>query len=554
MRPNPETIQDLREYPILYVDDEEENLRIFDLTFRRQFGIYTATSGEEGLDILNTKPVALVLSDHRMPGMTGTEFLSRVAEIDPKTIRIMVTAYGDAETLEDAINNGSIYHFIPKPWNPDDVRATLIRGIQAYALDRERAQLLQELTVVNRVSAALNRELDTTRLIDLFTRTLRNDLGYDGASLMLWDAGERTLFWAQTASAQEEIDRKLASVRFTPENAREFVEELEDGRSLTLKSEDVLDYSAAVREWVIEVAAEEILVTPLFGKRGLIGAITVDNRRGGGRFKVEDVTLIEGLSNQAAIALENARLVEDLRASRDQLRRVDRLGALGTLASGIAEDLDAPLDALGAFLSEAPAKREADDTASWDERCSEMRDEIERVRNLVVTMQRLGEAGAAHGPRETVDVCEVVSGVIGLVGREAELGHVDLRLHAAADTPKIVAARDALHQVVLNLVLNALGASPAGSRVDIRVCAAEGDGVQLEVTDAGPGFTPEQLDEIFDPFSAAHGSGGEESGLGLMVCQRIVTEHGGSIEVRSGEGPGATFQVRLPRDADPSTA
>jgi response regulator RpfG family c-di-GMP phosphodiesterase len=122
VRPRPDQLRDYREYPVLYVDDEPENLRIFELTFRRDFAITTAESGEEGLEILSCQPIAVVLSDHRMPGMMGTEFLARVAELDPKTVRIMVTAYGDAETLENAINAGSIYRYIPKPWRPDDVR------------------------------------------------------------------------------------------------------------------------------------------------------------------------------------------------------------------------------------------------------------------------------------------------------------------------------------------------------------------------------------------------------------------------------------------------
>ena len=181
MRPKPESLQDLREYPVLYVDDEPENLRIFELTFGREFAIHTALSGEEGLEIINTRPVALVLSDHRMPGMTGAEFLARAAELDPKTVRMMVTAYGDAATLQDAINNGSIYRFIPKPWEPDDVRTTMIRAIEAYAVDREREQLLKEMTILNRLSAILNQELELDRLLHLLTRTLRDELGFDGA-------------------------------------------------------------------------------------------------------------------------------------------------------------------------------------------------------------------------------------------------------------------------------------------------------------------------------------------------------------------------------------
>ena len=109
MRPSPLRLMDHREFPILYVDDEVDNLRIFELTFRRHFTILTASSAREGLDILNANPVAVVLSDQRMPGMSGVEFLSRVRALDPKTLRILVTAYGDAETLGGAINDGSIY-------------------------------------------------------------------------------------------------------------------------------------------------------------------------------------------------------------------------------------------------------------------------------------------------------------------------------------------------------------------------------------------------------------------------------------------------------------
>jgi len=298
-----------------------------------------------------------------MPGMTGTEFLARAAAIDPKTIRIMVTAYGDAATLQDAINNGSIYHFIAKPWNPDDVRATLLRGIEAYALERERSQLLNELTVLTRVSAAITRELELDRLLGLLLQTLRGDLGYDGANLLLQNPKSRALEWV-TPAVPDEIDERLAHLRFTPDNAAEFIRLLEDGRSLTLRSDHLLEYPGAVRQWMVEVAAEEILVAPLFGKQGLIGAITVDNRRGGRHFVADDITLIEGLSNQASIAVENARLVDDLRRSREQVRRADRLGSLGMLAAGLAHEINNPLVAINTFLAMAPAKRAENSNSS----------------------------------------------------------------------------------------------------------------------------------------------------------------------------------------------
>jgi len=548
MQPNPEMLRDLREYPILYVDDEPDNLRIFDLTFRREFSIFTATNGEQGIEIIHTKPVALVISDHRMPGMTGTEFLARAAAIDPKTVRIMVTAYGDAATLQDAINSGSIYRFIPKPWNPDDVRATLIRGIEAYALERERSQLLNELTVLNRVSSALTRELELDRLLALLLHTLREDLGYDGANLLLKNAKSRALEWA-TPAGGDEIDTRLAPLRFTHDNAQEFIEMLEDGRSLTLRSEHMLEYSGAIRQWMIEVTADEILVAPLFGKQGLIGAITVDNRRGGRRFTADDVALIEGLSNQASIAVENARLVDDLRRSREQVRRADRLGSLGMLAAGLAHEINNPLVAINTFLAMAPAKRAENDVEFWGEYHALTLREVDRIRELLRTMRRLGQGSAGAMPYETFAPGEVAAEVVTLLRREAELGHVKLELRVDPAPPKIVAARDQSHQVILNLVLNALSVSPPEGEVLVRTGpVAGGDGVEIEVRDSGPGIPPEHLEQIFDPFFTTKGPD-SGSGLGLMVCHRIATDHRVTIEVTSREGRGAAFFVRLPLDA-----
>jgi signal transduction histidine kinase len=548
MRPKPERLTDYREYPVLYVDDEPDNLRIFDLTFGREFTVYTAPSGEAGLDVLNRLPVALVLSDHRMPGMTGTEFLAHVADIDPKTVRIMVTAYGDAETLEDAINTGSIYRYIPKPWTPEDVRATLRRGIEVYALDREREQLLRELALINRVSSSLARELDLDRLLDLLLNTLIEEMSYDAAGLLFFDLQTRALQWDRMAPGNGVPDQLLRALRITMETAPHFIQQLANGETRLLRSDDVLDYEGPVRSWVSEVAAQEIIVTPLHGKEGVIGALTVDNRRGGTPFTSDDYTLLEGLANQAAIAIENAWLVEDLRRSREQVRRADRLGTLGTLAAGLAHEINNPLVSINTFLSMAPAKRKESDEEFWGNYHTLACHEAERIRGLVETMRRLGQTGAGAVPRETVDAEALVGEVVTLLFREAELGRVKLSADCDRDTPKIVAVRDQLHQVVLNLTLNAIAATPPGGEITIQTGPLpEGDGLWLEVKDTGPGIPSEHLEQIFDPFFTTKGPD-EGSGLGLMVCHRIVTEHQGKIEVRSREGEGASFIVELPRD------
>ena len=549
MRANPERLRDHREYPILYVDDELENLRIFELTFRREFSIVTATSGEQGLEILRQRPIALVLADHRMPGMTGTEFLAQVANLDPSTIRIMVTAYGDVETLQSAINTGSIYRFIPKPWTPEDVRATLRRGIEAYALVREREQLLRELTILNRMSHTLTRELDLDRLLNLLLESLVEEMQYDAAGLLLVDPKEEVIRIERMCPFGDPVEDALRRIRISDAAAPRFLERLREGRAHTLKIGEALDYEGPIRELVTEVAAEEIVVSPLHGKEGLIGALTIDNRRGGRHFTVDDRTLIEGLSNQAAIALENARLVEDLRRSREQVRRVDRLGTLGTLAAGLAHEINNPLVSIHTFLSMAREKRSEPDDEFWGEYHSLACREVERIRGLVDTMQRLGRGGASTGARARVDLAAIVREAVTLLEREAQLGEVALHSQAETGSAQVCAVADQMHQVVLNLLLNAIAATPPGGEVVVRVVGS-GAGVRLDVSDTGPGISPEHVEQVFDPFFTTKGPD-QGTGLGLMVCHRIVTDHGGSIEVRSREGEGATFSVWLPHESAP---
>ena len=201
--------------PILCVDDEPENLRLFELAFKREFSIVTAESGEEGLERLNSEPVALVLSDHRMPGMSGVEFLTRACELDPKTIRILVTAYGDAQTLGSAINSGAIYKYIPKPWMPDEMRLMLRRGIETYALDREREQLVRELTLLNRVSRSITQELALEPLLDLLLETLTEELGYDGAGILFFDNAEQCLSQGRFAPADSAVSESLRDLEIS---------------------------------------------------------------------------------------------------------------------------------------------------------------------------------------------------------------------------------------------------------------------------------------------------------------------------------------------------
>ncbi len=151
---------DYKRYTILFVDDEEENLEIFAINFQDDFTILTAGSGPEGLALLEKEPIALVISDQRMPGMTGMEFFQEVHRRYPEIVLLLVTAYSDLDILADGINAGVLYAYLLKPWEIQDLHLVLTRGIEHFhlvserdRLHREQIETLKKMAQANKLSA-----------------------------------------------------------------------------------------------------------------------------------------------------------------------------------------------------------------------------------------------------------------------------------------------------------------------------------------------------------------------------------------------------------------
>jgi DNA-binding NtrC family response regulator len=131
--------------PILVVDDEPEILHSLRGLLRMEFEVHTAQNGFEALEILQQQPIHVVMTDQRMPEMTGVQLLSQVQGESPEAMRIVFTGYADIKAVIDAINQGRIFRYITKPWDPDELRAVLQQACAEYDEIAERKRLLTDL-------------------------------------------------------------------------------------------------------------------------------------------------------------------------------------------------------------------------------------------------------------------------------------------------------------------------------------------------------------------------------------------------------------------------
>jgi adenylate cyclase len=157
----------------IVVDDEQNILNALNrLLHRKGYRVYRANGGKEGLDILEEKPIDLIISDMRMPGMDGAEFLTKVAKKWPDTIRILLTGYSDMKAAVVAINQGQIYHYLNKPWEDNHLLLTIQRGLEQRFFLQERESLYNTIEEQNKSLNELNAGLE--KKVEERTKDLRS--------------------------------------------------------------------------------------------------------------------------------------------------------------------------------------------------------------------------------------------------------------------------------------------------------------------------------------------------------------------------------------------
>ena len=235
--------------------------------------------------------------------------------------------------------------------------------------------------------------------------------------------------------------------------------------------------------------------------------------------------------------------IEELRRLNEQLIRTERLAAMGTLAAGVAHEVNNPLASISSLIQMIQTNEDLD--PSVKDRLALIAEQIQRISR--VTKDMTDFARVRPVARRELDVNDVVLSSLRLAEFDRAFQELDVQLDLHPAEAKVVADGDQLQQVFLNLLLNARDAMPNGGQLNVSTTRTSHD-VSVSVTDHGCGIAKSDTRQIFDPFYTTKPSG-KGTGLGLAVCYGIITAHSGRIEVESSNGGGATFRVVLPRNS-----
>ncbi len=425
-----------------------------------------------------------------------------------------------------------------------------VTAYQGFLLDvTERRHAENEIRRRNRELVVLNSLAETLastlELNDSIQKTLRQILdlfGLDAASLYLFERDGLTL-------------KRVSSAGHRPEFAKSFplmtmpAELLQQIRSVraTFLSTAGLPLPPIAREVQRREGIASAYIVPLWSKDKIIGGLGVGSRTAR-EMSTADISLLIAVGSQVASAVERSLLYEETRQAYDHLRRTqeqllhsEKLAAVGQLISGVAHELNNPLTAILGYSQLLTSSGQVGPLAiGYTEKIYKQAQRTHRI------VQNLLSFARQHKPeRMPVRVNTILEDTLALRDYDLRMGKIRVHLDLAQDLPEISADAHQLQQVFLNLINNALDAIlENGEDGDLWVRTdIEEHVVFIEFTDSGPGV--KDASRVFDPFYTTKPVG-KGTGLGLSICYGIITEHGGTIQVKNQPTGGATFRVELP--------
>jgi signal transduction histidine kinase len=405
------------------------------------------------------------------------------------------------------------------------ITQTLSSSMLMDLLGRSHQSLGAMYRVTRIASSIFDLDVLLNKVLDETFATIRAERGF----VLLIDPNTDQLeLKASRWQKKEGLDQSVSI-------SQNIISHVLEKKESALIADAMADSKFGLAESVVLHRIRSAMCSPLRGRNRIVGIIHVD-ATGAGEFNQEDLMLLDAIGNAAGIAVENAQLY------KDKIQN-ERLAAMGQAISGLShyiKNIVAAMETSHAMVEKALA---AEDVDVINRVWKILRRSNQRISNLVLDM--LAYSKERKPQTQPCHINEICKEAAELCQDRITAKHGALQLITDAKLPSIEADPQGVHRCLLNLLTNAIDAlDEDGGQVKISTRGLGDHGVQITVEDNGAGIPEGIRQRIFDVFFSTKGSQG--TGLGLAVTKKIIEEHGGSIQVQSGEGQGTTFTIELP--------
>lgn len=518
---------------ILIADDEPDVLDLCQRILTAEgYRVEIARTGREALERARESFFDLLLTDIKMPGMNGLETAQAVKETHPGIICVIMTGYSTMDTAIEALRLG-VDDFVLKPFAPEDLSMSVAKALEKDRLQKENIRL-RSLIPLFEFNKTLLSTVDVDTLLQHVLELANKETQADLALLFLSEGEE---FGEHTYSPLTVQDSQSQSLRI---ELAGWITQHQGYVSLQ-RGKPFQNHFEALFE---DLDVEYLVGLPLTAKEGQsLGALVVGKRAE--PFASSDSEFLQVMGGQAAIALENARLFQEIQQAYDELRKLDHMKS--EFINIAAHELRTPLAILLGYASVMAE----DETTSLDRgRLDVIIRNAMRLSSLIDDMLNLSylETGQAKLDIEEIDLADVIQEAILDTRNMAREKSQVIDVAIPADFPILLTDRNKLDLIVMNLLSNAIKYTPEGGRISLKAWL-NGERATVAVSDTGIGIPPEARDKIFDRFYQVEDSLTRQHGgigLGLAIVKSFVELCQGQIWVESEVGKGSTFTFELP--------
>jgi len=518
---------------VLVVDDEPGIAALCKRVLSRAgYDVLALTDPRAAIEHLQNNRLDLLVVDIRMPEVDGFDVISRAQMVQPDIAVLVMTGFGTVETAIRALRQG-VDGLLLKPFERSDELLTSVRQVLTDNQRKRETARMHALRPLFAVTETLFSETDRDRLQDLILSAIRDHLHCSNAAY----------YQVETATVTTVAQRGRVLQVDGTNFATELIQRVDgDGNPIVINATGPGE--AGAQALLSTLGLGSAILIPI-ARSNLHSVLFAARDASGSPFRGADLELFFVLARQAVVAMENARLYEDLRnyvrqveESQQALLRVEKMAAAGRLTASIAHEVNNPLQSVQNCLH--LAGHEGVEPEKRKEYFELAKKELDRLMKTVQRMLDFYRPGAARV--EQVDILDLLTHVLSLTSSQLRSKKIEIKTDLPKSLPMIFAVSSQIQQIFFNLILNALDAMPDGGELMISARAVP-SGVEIIFEDSGPGIPEERRESIFEPFFSTKEGG---TGLGLTVSYNIVTAHGGTLDLINGHGTGACFRLFLP--------